>query len=80
MKRAALQLYRLAVLLVIAGLIRAHAVRLAAVIAAGLALAFTRKYGRQRQRRDAAAALLVALAAVLSWKYQALHAWLIAAN
>ena len=31
-------------------------------------------------RRDIAAALLVALAAVLSWKYQALHAWLIAGS
>ena len=29
-------------------------------------------------RRDAAAALLVAFAAVLAWKYQALHAWMIA--
>ncbi len=29
-------------------------------------------------RRDAAAALLVALAAVLAWKYQAIHAWIIA--
>ena len=29
-------------------------------------------------RRDVAAALLVALAALLSWKYQALHAWMIA--
>ena len=29
-------------------------------------------------RRDVAAALLVGLAAVLSWKYQALHAWMVA--
>jgi NosR/NirI family transcriptional regulator, nitrous oxide reductase regulator len=29
-------------------------------------------------RRDIAAAVLVALAAVLSWKYQAIHAWMIA--
>ncbi len=31
-------------------------------------------------RRDFAAAFLVALAAVLSWKYQALHEWMVAAN
>jgi len=31
-------------------------------------------------RREVAAALLVALAAALSWKYQALHEWMIAGN
>ncbi len=31
-------------------------------------------------RRDIAAALLTALAAVLSWKYQALHGWMTAGN
>ena len=31
-------------------------------------------------RRDVAAALLVALAALLSWKYQALHEWMIAGS
>ena len=32
------------------------------------------------QAQNGAAALLTAFAAVLSWKYQALHAWIIAGS
>ncbi len=46
----------------------------------GALLEFVRGRGRSDSfnRRDFAAALLVVLAAVLSWKYQAIHAWMIA--
>lgn len=46
----------------------------------GALLNFIRSHGRADRftRRDIAALLLVALAAVLSWKYQAIHAWMTA--
>ncbi len=46
----------------------------------GALLEFLRGRGKTDRctRRDATAALLAALAAVLSWKYQAIHAWIIA--
>jgi hypothetical protein len=46
----------------------------------GALLEFIRGRGKSDRftRRDLAAALLVALAAILSWKYQAIHAWMIA--
>ena len=46
----------------------------------GALLEFLRGRGKVDRfcRRDVAAALLVALAAALSWKYQAIHAWMIA--
>lgn len=46
----------------------------------GALLNFVRAHGRIDKfgRRDIAAALLVTLAAVLSWKYHAIHAWLLA--
>jgi hypothetical protein len=45
----------------------------------GALLEFIRDRGKSDRftRRDIAAALLVALAAILSWKYQAIHAWII---
>ena len=48
----------------------------------GALLEFIRARGTTDRfgRRDFAAALLVALAAALSWKYQALHAWMIAGS
>jgi hypothetical protein len=47
----------------------------------GAFLEFLRSRGKADRfcRRDVAAALLVTLAAVLSWKYQTIHAWMIAA-
>jgi hypothetical protein len=46
----------------------------------GALLEFIRTHGRIDRfgRRDVAALLLVALAWVLSWKYQAIHAWMVA--
>jgi polyferredoxin len=46
----------------------------------GALLEFIRGHGRADRfgRRDGAALLLLALAALLSWKYHALHAWMIA--
>jgi hypothetical protein len=45
----------------------------------GALLEFIRAHGRSDRfgRRDVAALLLVALAQVLAWKYQAIHAWLL---
>ena len=45
----------------------------------GALLEFLRGRGKSDRfcRRDVAAALLVALAAILSWNYQAIHAWMI---
>ncbi len=46
----------------------------------GALLEFIRSHGRADRfgRRDVTALLLLALAALLSWKYHALHAWMIA--
>jgi hypothetical protein len=46
----------------------------------GALLEFIRSHGRADRfgRRDVAALLLLALAAVLSWKYAAIHTWMIA--
>lgn len=46
----------------------------------GALLEFIRSHGRADRfgRRDVAALLLLALAAVLAWKYHAIHAWMIA--
>lgn len=46
----------------------------------GALLEFLRSRGKTDRfcRRDVTATLLVALAALLSWKYQAIHAWMIA--
>jgi hypothetical protein len=48
----------------------------------GALLEFLRSRGRADHftRRDVAAAFLVALAFVLAWKYQAIHAWMITAD
>ncbi|MGB8168068.1 MAG: 4Fe-4S binding protein [Chthoniobacteraceae bacterium] len=46
----------------------------------GALLEFIRGHGRTDRfgRRDVAALLLLALAAILSWKYHAIHAWMVA--
>jgi hypothetical protein len=46
----------------------------------GALLEFIRGHGRADRfgRRDIAALLLLALAIILSWKYHAIHAWMIA--
>ena len=48
----------------------------------GALLNFIRGHGRADRfgRRDMAGALLVALAAVVAWKYAAIHAWMVAAG